>query len=117
MVGWHHRLRGHESEQTLGDGGGQGSLVCCSPRGSLGGHDWVTGQPQPEFTTCILIGKRQTHRGERGGEAIRDAGAGVMQVATEAGRSTEWILHRPSGEPATLPTPWFQNTDSRIVKE
>ena len=31
MVGWHHRLNGHEFEQALGDGKGQGSLVCCSP--------------------------------------------------------------------------------------
>ena len=31
MVGWHHQLNGHESEPTLGDSGGQGSLVCCSP--------------------------------------------------------------------------------------
>ena len=34
MVGWHHRLNGHEFEQALGLGGGQGSLVCCS----LWGH-------------------------------------------------------------------------------
>ena len=33
IVGWHHRLNGHESEQTLSDGERQGSLVCCSPRG------------------------------------------------------------------------------------
>ena len=33
MVGWHHRLSGHEFEQTLGDSNGQGSLVCCSPWG------------------------------------------------------------------------------------
>ena len=33
MVGWYHRLNGHEFEQTLGDGEGQGSLVCCSPWG------------------------------------------------------------------------------------
>ena len=33
MVGWHHWLNGHESEQTAGDGEGQGSLVCCSPWG------------------------------------------------------------------------------------
>ena len=33
MVGWHHRVNGHELEQTLVDGGGQGSLACCSPRG------------------------------------------------------------------------------------
>ena len=31
MVGWHHRLDGHEFEQALGDGDGQGSLACCSP--------------------------------------------------------------------------------------
>ena len=33
MVGWHHQLNGHESEQALGVGDGQGSLVCCSPWG------------------------------------------------------------------------------------
>ena len=33
MVGWHHRLNGHEFEQMLGDSGRQGSLVCCSPWG------------------------------------------------------------------------------------
>ena len=33
MVGWHHRVNGHEFEQALGDGEGQGSLECCSPWG------------------------------------------------------------------------------------
>ena len=33
MVGRHHRLDGHEFEQTLGDSEGQGGLVCCSPWG------------------------------------------------------------------------------------
>ena len=33
MVEWHHRLDGHESEQALGDGDGQGGLACCSPWG------------------------------------------------------------------------------------
>ena len=33
MVGWHHQLNGYESEQTPGDGEGQGSLVSCSPWG------------------------------------------------------------------------------------
>ena len=33
MVGWHHRLNGHEFEQALGFGDGQGSLTCCSPWG------------------------------------------------------------------------------------
>ena len=30
MIGWHHRLNGHEFEQVLGDCEGQGSLACCS---------------------------------------------------------------------------------------
>ena len=34
MVGWHHRINGHEFELTLGVGDGQGGLVCCS--------SWVT---------------------------------------------------------------------------
>ena len=31
MIGWHHRLKGHEFEQTPGDGERQGSPECCSP--------------------------------------------------------------------------------------
>ena len=33
MVGWHHQLDGHEFEQALGVGEGQGRLACCSPWG------------------------------------------------------------------------------------
>ena len=33
MVGWHHRLDGHEFEEALGVDDGQGSLACCSPWG------------------------------------------------------------------------------------
>ena len=33
MAGWHHRLNGHEFEQTQGDSGEQGSLACYSPWG------------------------------------------------------------------------------------
>ena len=32
MVGWHQQLKGPESEQSPGDGEGQGSLACCSPQ-------------------------------------------------------------------------------------
>ena len=34
MVGWHHQLNGHEFEQPLEVGDGQGSPVCCSPWGN-----------------------------------------------------------------------------------
>ena len=41
MVEWHHQLNGHEFEQALGDGEGQGRLALCSQ--SIGsqrvGHD------------------------------------------------------------------------------
>ena len=33
MVGWHHKINGHDFEQTLGHSEGQGSLACCSPWG------------------------------------------------------------------------------------
>ena len=33
MVGWRHRLNGHEFEQALGGSEGPGSLPCCSPWG------------------------------------------------------------------------------------
>ena len=32
MVGWHHQLDGHEFEQAVGVGDGQGGLTCCSPQ-------------------------------------------------------------------------------------
>ena len=46
MVGWHHRLNGHEFEQTLGDSEGQGSLACCSSWDCRVGHDLATEQQQ-----------------------------------------------------------------------
>ena len=39
MVGWHHQLGGHEFEQALGVGEGQGGLVCC---GLWGLKEWDT---------------------------------------------------------------------------
>ena len=33
MVGWHHRLNGHEFEHAVGVGDRQGTLACCSTWG------------------------------------------------------------------------------------
>ena len=33
MAGWHHELEGHEFEQALGVGDGQGGLACCDSWG------------------------------------------------------------------------------------
>ena len=41
-VGWHHQLNGHEFEQALGVGDGQGGLACCSAWGCKVIHDWAT---------------------------------------------------------------------------
>ena len=38
MVGQHHLLNGHEFEQVLGVGDGQGNLGCCSPWGHTVRH-------------------------------------------------------------------------------
>ena len=48
MVGWHHRLDGHEFEQDLGDGEGRGSLACCSPWGckELNMTEWLNNEQQ-----------------------------------------------------------------------
>ena len=39
MTGWHHRLNGHEFEQTQGDSEGEGSLACLCSGGRRVGHD------------------------------------------------------------------------------
>ena len=46
MVGWRHQLSGHESEQTLGNREGLGSLARRSPQGHRAGHDLETEQQQ-----------------------------------------------------------------------
>ena len=62
IVGWHHRLNGHEFEQALGVGDGQESLVCCSPWG----HDWATELSWTELrllgSCSIMIGEEQFMR-------------------------------------------------------
>ena len=42
-IGWHHQLDGHEFEQALGVGDGQGNLACFSPWGckELGRTEWL----------------------------------------------------------------------------
>ena len=51
MVGWYHWLDGHESEQALGVGDGQGSVACCSPWGWKG-SDMTE---QLNWTECAIL--------------------------------------------------------------
>ena len=55
LFGWHHRLNGQEFEQALGDGEGQGSLVCCSPWGhkSLNRTQWLNNNNKLSFDNDI----------------------------------------------------------------
>ena len=54
MVGWHHRFNGHEFEQALGVGEGQGSLACYSPWGHK--ELDMTEQPNKEILfPCRLL--------------------------------------------------------------
>ena len=56
MVGWHHRLNGHEFEQTLGDGEGQGSLVCWSMGMQRVRYDLTTEQQHVVVCNFLLYG-------------------------------------------------------------
>ena len=50
IVGWHHRLKGHEFEQTPGDGEGKGSLACWSTwvrKEWTRLNDWTPPPPPP----------------------------------------------------------------------
>ena len=60
MVGWHHLLNVHEFEQTLGNGEGQGSLMCCGTWGS----QWVRTNSDWATTTKFSLGERW-QRGSR----------------------------------------------------
>ena len=72
MVGWHHWLNGHEFEQALGDGKGQGSLVCCSPWG----HKESDTTEQLNWTE----GKKRK-RAERGKEVRKEGTQKITEVS------------------------------------
>ena len=55
MVGRHHLLSGHKSEQTLGDSEGQGSLACCTLWSRRVRHDWATEQQLLDILITEII--------------------------------------------------------------
>ena len=59
MVGWHHQLDGHEFEQALVVGDGQGSLMCCSMGLQRVGHDWAT---ELNWTEVIQAARDNTYK-------------------------------------------------------
>ena len=74
MVGWRcHLLNGYDFEQTLRVSEGQGSLVCCSPRGLT--PDWDTTERLNDNHKCQMLvwghNSEKKGRKERGREGER----------------------------------------------
>ena len=57
MVGWHHRLNGHEFWQTPGVGDGQGMLRFMGLQGV--GHDWATELTDWLTSLKLLLSSKQ----------------------------------------------------------
>ena len=63
LVEWHHRFDGHEFEQTLGDGEGQGSLACYNPWSCRVENDLLTEQqPQTQPYAKAICKKNNSHK-------------------------------------------------------
>ena len=78
MVGWHHRLDGHEFEQAPQDGEGQGSLACCNPwgRNELDTTEQLSNNSKMESRFLTVRERRQTHCG---GVAVAGAALGCRK--------------------------------------
>ena len=96
MVGWHHRLNGHEFEQALGDGEGQGSLACCRPWGhkELDTTEWLKDKTlntwlQPLIRRCCYPWFTD--------EQTEAQGGGIATVpAREVGRAPSQVPQKSS---------------------
>lgn len=57
LVGWQYWCSGRELGQTPGDGGGQGGLTCCSPRGHEESDEtwWLKKSPRPQALRCVVL--------------------------------------------------------------
>ena len=73
LLGWHHRLSRHESEQALGVGDGQGSMMRCSPWGRKASEmneqlNWaelsmaLPTRPRPSFTHSQSLPSGSFHK-------------------------------------------------------
>ena len=62
MIGWHHQLNGHEFEQALGDGEGQGSLTCHVSMGSQRVRHDLTTELQQQTAGQTPQGQEEGHR-------------------------------------------------------
>ena len=108
MVGWHHQLNRHESEQTPGDGKGQGSLAVLQSMGSQRvGHDLAAEQQLNQMTGVLIRrgGDIQTHTEKHRekshvGSQAKDHWS--LQKLDEAGRTFPQSFRREPGPADTL---------------
>ena len=75
MAEWHHWLNGHEFEQALGVGDGQGSLVCCSPWGrkesdTIKQLNWTETSRNGASQVALVVKNLSSHAGD-----VRDMGS------------------------------------------
>ena len=61
MVGWHHRLNGHEFESTPGVGDGQGGLACCMHSLGLQSRTWLSSWTALNWTELKVISGQSCH--------------------------------------------------------
>ena len=111
LVGWHHQLNGHESEQAPGVGDGHESLACCSPwgrkksdttewlnwteaKGKGGKAEAIWSGLMKPFPTCIHSKTQRRDEGRWGGRWVGGAwwlsGSGWPPPSKDACGSGAW---------------------------
>ena len=89
MVGWHLRFNGHELGKTLGDGDGQGGLVCCSPWGREESDlSWQLNNINKLFRVRNLPSPLQMEKGYReGGDGAEEPQTVPAELCLDPGSS------------------------------
>ena len=77
MVGWHHQLNGHEFEQALVAGEGQGSLMCYRPGDFLFQEIFPTQGLNPGLSHCMQM---LYHLSQQGSPRYKERGNSVMRA-------------------------------------
>ena len=92
MVGWYHRLNGHELRQTLGDGEGQGGLACCSSRG--GKESDPAGRLNNNPVGCLSATLQWADQSELGPHTGPTSILGrALAIGWDGSRLKFWLLH------------------------
>ena len=90
MVGWHHRLNGHDFEQAPGDG--RGSLSCCSPWPCC----WQLNKKPPEQSESEELCRMEGSWRGRGLHGISVRGVYMEQALEDFRENTESVMIRTS---------------------